>query len=433
MVDRANTTATTWLGLTLGCAQCHSHKYDPITHREYYQILAFLNNADEPDYAIREPGIAKRRAEIEAKIAGLTAALPGRFPGGAAVLEKNFAAWEQRESSRAVAWTVVRPSAMTTNMPHLRLLDDGSVLASGDQTKSDTYTLTFDAKVDGVTALRLEVLSHESLPDRGPGRTYYEGRKGDFFLNELTLSVNGKPVRFSGASQDQPKGSAALCIDGNLATGWSTPAGPHAAVFNFAQPVRFDGAVKLGMLFERDYASGLGRFRVSVTTDKRRAEATAHGSAVEAILARPVGQRSPEEREQLRQRFLAAAPELAAAHKEIEALRLATRVHDDTRHEGTTERQPPADAHSPSRRVPAAKGARRARRPVGAASTAGGRPAQPTWPGPLAGVAGQSADRPRHDEPPMASVLRPRPGARRGSRHSGQGAHASGAARLAGP
>ncbi len=278
------------------------------------------------------------------------------------------------------------------------------------------------------------MLSHESLPDRGPGRTYYEGRKGDFFLNELTLSVNGKPVRFSGASQDQPKGSAALCIDGNLATGWSTPAGPHAAVFNFAQPVRFDGAVKLGMLFERYYASGLGRFRVSVTTDKRRAEATAHGSAVEAILARPVGQRSPEEREQLRQRFLAAAPELAAAHKEIEALRASLPAFTTTlvMKERPSDNPRPTHIHHRGEFL---------------------QPRERVEPGVLSVLHPLPADAPRNrlglarwlvspDNPLTARVTMNRQWQAffgrglahdRGSRHSGRGAHASGAARLAGP
>ncbi len=324
VVDRVNTTATTWLGLTMGCAQCHSHKYDPITHREFYQFLAFLNNGDEPDYAVREPGIVKRRADIEAKIAAKVAGLAKRFPGGPSALDKAFAAWTERESARAVPWTVLRPASMKASMPHLRLLDDGSVLASGDQTKSDTYTLGFDAKIDGVTALRLEVLPDESLPARGPGRTYYEGPKGDFFLSELTLTVGGKPVRMSGATQDQPNNRAAAAIDGNPATGWTTGGAvgkPHEAVFAFATPTRLDGTAQLRMLFERYYASGLGRFRISVTSASRKAEATGHGSAIEAILARPIAERTAEEVEQLRRRFLAVAPELAKAHKEIAALR----------------------------------------------------------------------------------------------------------------
>src|SRR5262249_8470797 len=64
VVDRVNTTATTWLGLTLGCAQCHSHKYDPISQSEYFQMLAFLNNADEPDFEVPEAAITQRRDAI---------------------------------------------------------------------------------------------------------------------------------------------------------------------------------------------------------------------------------------------------------------------------------------------------------------------------------------------------------------------------------
>src|SRR5207253_8980597 len=59
VVDRANVTATTWLGLTLGCAQCHTHKFDPITHTEHYRFFAFLNNADEPEIGVPAPEQAK--------------------------------------------------------------------------------------------------------------------------------------------------------------------------------------------------------------------------------------------------------------------------------------------------------------------------------------------------------------------------------------
>src|SRR5207244_340355 len=71
MTDRVNTTATVWLGLTLGCAQCHTHKFDPIPHREYYGMMAFLNNADEPEIDVPSPAIAARRAELEKQIATL--------------------------------------------------------------------------------------------------------------------------------------------------------------------------------------------------------------------------------------------------------------------------------------------------------------------------------------------------------------------------
>jgi hypothetical protein len=80
MTDRVATSATVWLGLTLGCAQCHSHKYDPIAQKEYYQFMAFLNNADEPEILLHRPEIDRRRQALEARIAAEVADLPNRFP-----------------------------------------------------------------------------------------------------------------------------------------------------------------------------------------------------------------------------------------------------------------------------------------------------------------------------------------------------------------
>ena len=329
VVDRVNTTATTWLGLTLGCAQCHSHKYDPISQGEYFQMLAFLNNADEPDYYIPDAQITRRRVEIKGKLAQLWKELPEKFPGGVKALESRLADWVKQESDRAVPWQVLRPATMKTNLPHLQVLPDDSVLASGDQTKSDTYELTFRAPIKNVTALRLEVLPHDSLPDRGPGRTYYEGRKGDFFLSELSLSAQGKAIRINNVSDDlsggaSGKASARLSIDGNPATGWTTnnqPGQAHEAVFNFAEPVDFNRPVTMRMLFERYYSSDLGRFRISITTAKKQAVASNHGAVIETILAKPADKRMPEENQKLLRRFLEIAPELAKARQDIDKLK----------------------------------------------------------------------------------------------------------------
>jgi mono/diheme cytochrome c family protein len=84
LVDRVGTTGTVFLGLTIGCARCHDHKYDPISQREFYQLFAFLNNADEPDLEIATPEELKKRDAIRAQItdseADLKRYLTGKAP-----------------------------------------------------------------------------------------------------------------------------------------------------------------------------------------------------------------------------------------------------------------------------------------------------------------------------------------------------------------
>jgi hypothetical protein len=331
-VDRVNTTATTWLGLTLGCTQCHTHKFDPIPHREYYQFLSFLNNADEPEIDVPSPDLAARRAELEKQAAELEADLPNRFPADPAHpdekprahLERKFNEWLQQESGRAVRWTVLRPGEAKSNLPLLTVLDDSSVLASGDQSKRDVYDLKFRTDLKGITAIRLEVLPDDSLPKGGPGRVFYEGAPGDFFLGELTLTADGRPVRLARASQTFAAGSsnAAAAIDGNPLTGWSIAGGQgkaQTAVFNLAEPLPAGQELGLQMVFERYYASDLGRFRISVTTDSRPTEARLPAD-IEELLLVPADRRTPEQRDRLLHHYLSVAPELAAAHESIRKL-----------------------------------------------------------------------------------------------------------------
>src|SRR5262249_8225248 len=165
-----------------------------------------------------------------------------------------------------------------SNVPLLTTLADGSVLASGDQSKRDVYDLTVRTDLRGITAIRLEALPDDRLPKHGPGRVYYEGAPGDFFLSELTVAAGGAPVRLGRATQTAAAGNnnAQAAIDGDPQTGWSIGGAhgqAHTAVFNLAQPLEDAGNLSLRLLFERYYAAGLGRFRVSVTADSRPAEA----------------------------------------------------------------------------------------------------------------------------------------------------------------
>ncbi len=346
MVDRVATTGTTWLGLTTGCAQCHTHKYDPITHREYFQLMACLNNADEPDLDLPSSDVGAQEKARAQKLAERLAELPGKWPVDGAVLgetrseeerraaalEEKFAAWLLRERERSVVWQTLRPVEAKSNSPLLAVQNDASIFASGDFTKSDTYELKFTNVPRGITAVRLEVLSDDRLPGHGPGVTYYEGPKGDFFLVEFQLGADEKPVKFARASHsfagnsggEKNPVSAALAIDGDAQTGWSANGRQglaDEAVFVLAAPLAESQTLSLKMVFARYYPSSLGRFRISVTTDPRATEAREMSEDAEKLLLLADAELTPEQRARLREEFLLSTSELAAARKEIDALR----------------------------------------------------------------------------------------------------------------
>lgn len=347
MNDRVATTGTVWLGLTLQCAQCHTHKYDPVPQKEYYGLFAFLDNADEPEMDVPDPAIRARRAAIDAEIARREADLVNQFPLPAskddrpakvrrrAVVEQRFADWLKQERATAVRWTPLRPLTAKGSLPLLAVQPDGSVLASGDMSKSDTYDLTFVPEGKAITAVRLEVLPDERLPQHGPGRVYYEGPPGDFFLSELSLFVNGHKVPIQEASSSFAAGgnTAALAIDGDPQTGWSINGGQgraHTAVFRLAAPLRGADRLQVRLLFEKYYAAGLGRFRLSVTDDARPVKATAFPADLEPLLLLPADTLTDAQRQALRLQFLRTAPELAAARAVIDQMRKARPAYPKT-------------------------------------------------------------------------------------------------------
>jgi len=333
LVDRVATTGTVWLGLTVQCAQCHTHKYDPITQREYYQLFAFLNNADEPELEVPDPAIARRREAIESQIRALEAARAGQFPGGAAALDAKQAAWEA--ARRPVRWTVVRPSKMASKKhATMTVQPDGSVLVSGDKPNNDVYEVELAVEPAGATALRLEVLPDPSLPDGGPGRAPLLS-VGDFLLTELTVDAAGGPdskaprrLTLADASEDysEPGHPAALAIDGVTDTGWSVKGGigkPHAAVFNLKESGGLPAGARLVVTMHQEYIHQMtiGRFRLSVTTDPGPVKASGLPADVEDALLVARGERTPAQAARVRDHFLSVAPELEAANKKIAELR----------------------------------------------------------------------------------------------------------------
>ena len=357
MVDRVGTTGTVWLGLTTACAQCHTHKFDPITHTDYFALMALLNNADEPAWVIPSAELDRQRADTRDRIARLIAGLPAKWPAPAAsqpseqnvaagsgepapdavaiearkdvALAERFDRWLREETERAVDWRVVRPAAMTSTKPRLVLRDDASILAGGDCTKSDAYTLQLPAAERAVSAIRLEVLADDSLPMGGPGLTSYEGPEGDFMLSELEVNVDGAKWRIARATQSFAAGNntAEKALDGDMSSGWSVNGGQgqsHAAVFVLESPVPAGKPIEITLRSERHFVCGIGCFRVSVADD---ADAEARGlpADIETLLLAPTDGRDERQRERIHTQFLLSAPELSAAVKEIRDLERSLR------------------------------------------------------------------------------------------------------------
>ena len=362
MTDRVATTGATWLGLTLGCAQCHTHKFDPLTHREYFQLMAFMNNADEPDIDLPQADAEEQQKKNTALAAKLLAELPEKWaakhapkpvenseaqpqasspdstPTPKPALDEKFAEWLARERARTVQWQPLRPASAKSNMPLLTIEPDASVFRNGDISKSDTYELHFRDVPAGVTAIRLEALPDPRLPAHGPGMAFNEGPKGDFFVAEFTLHADGQPVKFSGATESYSKNTfgstpttAALMLDGDPQTGWSTAGRMgerHTAVLTLRSPaaaISSGGAWTVKLAMGRHYACSLGRFRISITTDARPAVARDLPSETESLLALPDEKLTAVQRVRLREEFLLSLPELKDEASRIRTLRKPVR------------------------------------------------------------------------------------------------------------
>ena len=241
-------------------------------------------------------------------------------------LERQFTTWRNAEATYATHWSPLRPAEAKSNLPYLTVLPDDSVLSSGDQTKSDTYDLHFKTTQRRITAIRLEAIPDERQPRGGPGRIFYEGPIGDFMLSEFTVKADGQPVKIRRALASYVGGGNVpeRMIDGDKQSGWGIDGGqgkPHVAVFELDEPIDVANALDISMLFERYYAAGLGRFRISVTSDERESRENLLPAKVEDLLARENKSFTAEETNQLCDYYLSFTPETEAARKRADNLR----------------------------------------------------------------------------------------------------------------
>ncbi len=332
IVDRVNTTATVWLGTTLACAQCHSHKYDPFRQKEYYQFYSFFNNCDEPEIDAPTPEQAVELQRVRGEIAKLDAMLATPTPE----LEAEQAKWEKSMLDEEARWTVLDATGfLSSGGATLVKQSDKSLLATGVNASHDVYTVVATTNLQGITAVRLEVLPDASLPEGGLGRA----GNGGFVLNrfELQASPLGSPkkladVALSDATADfTEKGHAvASLISKKPGKGWAVRAGEkdfrvrRVAVFQTKSDISHKEGATLVFTLRHDSkwdSANVGRFRLSCTTSRRPVGAVGLPQPIATALAIPPDKRTPQQRAELSAYFRTIAPSLEGIRKQIAELR----------------------------------------------------------------------------------------------------------------
>ncbi|MAI74529.1 MAG: hypothetical protein CMM01_27035 [Rhodopirellula sp.] len=289
VVDRVNTTATVFLGTTLECAQCHDHKYDPFSQKDYYRFFAYFNNT--PLEVKQTAGVTwdfygpkldlPLEEDQEQKLADQNAKLRKLRLERAKVateLDASFEDWLTRLGDQAAPlWEPVQLlDFKTSGNEVVSRLPGGAVLLTGDVPPTVDHAFTLKPPVKPVTAIRVELLTDDAIPGSGPGRG--EAARPNVILSEVTCEVisgNEKTkVALSTAAADysQPKWDVARAIDGDRKTGWAIGGQfgkPHWATFMLAKPMLLDPdsqslRVSLGQYFGSGRVAG--KPRVSVTT-----------------------------------------------------------------------------------------------------------------------------------------------------------------------
>lgn len=354
IAERVRNISGAWLGATIGCAECHDHKFDPFATRDFYRMEAFFADIQErglysganvdghwgPSIQLPSPEQKAELARRDSEIAALKKLLATSTPE----LEAAQVTWE-RSVAPAIDWIAVRPvTAESSGGATLAVLDDHTVLASGAQPETDTYTLTFDNLPTGVTGFRLDTLPHDSLPAKGAGRA----ANGNFMLTEFVVRYRAAPesadervglqnATESFAQKSDAKGDARLtaagAIDGDESplSGWATVeevTKPNHAVFEAADDLPGGEAGRLTIQLVQNRGLGghtLGHFRLSVTTTPRPVKAQGSGlpRAVRDALAVAGEQRNKRQRGELAKYFRSIAPQLEPQRKSLADLQKA--------------------------------------------------------------------------------------------------------------
>jgi len=354
MFDRMNTVGSAVLGLTIRCAQCHNHKYDPLKQEEYYKMMAFLNNTHEANIAVYTPAEEMKRTEILRR----TREIEGSMQREMKDWRMRMAAWEETVKNNQPEWIVVRPDVddISTGGQKYNPQKDGSFLAQGYAPTKHTVKLTVKTDLENIRAFRLELLTDPNLPLGGPGRSTNgtciltdfkveaapanaPDKKSVVKLVKATADVNPPETQLGGNFDDKSKtrrvtGGIDYAIDGKEETGWSIDVGPglrnqpRKAVFNAESPISNPGGTVLvfylkqlhgGWNSDDNQNNNLGRFRLSITSAEN-AVADPLPQNVRELLAIPAAERTSEQMQMVFSYWRTTEPSWQRQNDEISKL-----------------------------------------------------------------------------------------------------------------
>ena len=348
VVDRVNATGTTWLGTTMECAQCHSHKYDPFSQEEYFEMFAFFNNTPlevknksgkgvlfdfwGPKMELPLPADKqKQRDSLNAELKVKKEEL--------ATLQKeadqNYKKWTQQQFKETQVkeseWQVLTPTkAVSDGGESLRIVKDGSLLAEGKSGDKSTYQIEVSAPAGTWKSFQMETMLHKSMKQNGPGRNTTNANP-NFVLTEMIVKVEGasKPVEFGRVVADFNQGGflPGQLFDGNLDSGNGWAIAPefgkaHWVQAEFAEPLVLDKDSKLLIEMKHLYGGGrnVGRPRFSLSTDRVK-KGDAENKRLNELLAKE--KRNGKEEKELRAIFDQGNPKLLALQKKVADLEKA--------------------------------------------------------------------------------------------------------------
>ena len=354
MFDRMDAVGKAVLGLTVQCAQCHDHKYDPISQRDYYRMFAFINNSHESTQIVYTPEEDQVRAEMFAGIREIEQDLRRRMPDW----RDRMADWEREEANSQPEWTVVDTQIKLGSGEKYLVLDDRSILAEGYAPTRSVVSPEGRLESGTVKAFRLELLTDPRLPLGGPGRSFL----GTAALTEFEVEVSPESdseswekLELSSATADvnppttwldsflfpdkdnkrRILGDVGFAIDGFEMSAWLIDAGPgrrnvpRKAVFQLKVPldldepmlVKFHLSMKHGGWNSDDNQSlNLGRYRLSYTASDNAKADPLPEHVREIVSTVPMDRRTPEQEAAVFSYWRTTVPGWSEANRRIDEL-----------------------------------------------------------------------------------------------------------------